>query len=131
LLVCFAWIFFRANTIGDALVIIAKLAALPAELAGYVRGLSQIGLVGTVREAFQLGAAGDNPIEGFGGVNFGLSGILIGILLLSDIWTRETPGATWIMQKPLLVRWAGYCALILIILLSWNAGSSQFIYFAF
>jgi D-alanyl-lipoteichoic acid acyltransferase DltB (MBOAT superfamily) len=131
LLVCFAWIFFRANSIGDALVVIAKLAALPAELAGYVRGLSQIGIVGTVREAFQLGADVANPIEGFGGLNFGLSGIFIGILLLSDIWTWETPGATRIMQKPPLVRWAGYYALILIILFSWNAGSSEFIYFTF
>jgi hypothetical protein len=127
LLVCFAWIFFRANTIGDALVIIAKLTALPAELAGYVRGLSQIGLVGTVREAFQLGGT----IAGFALTQFGLSGIFIGILLLSDIWTRGTPGLTRIMQKPLLVRWAGYYTLLLIIVMSWSNNTVEFIYFAF
>jgi D-alanyl-lipoteichoic acid acyltransferase DltB (MBOAT superfamily) len=127
LLVCFAWIFFRANSIGDAFMIIAKLAALPAELAGYVRGLPSAGIVGTVREAFQL----EGTIAGFGLTKFGLSGILIGVLLLGDIWTRETAGVTRIMQKPLIVRWAGYYALVMIILLSWNTGSSQFIYFTF
>jgi hypothetical protein len=127
LTVCFAWIFFRANTIHDALLIISKLTELPSELAGYVRGLSELGVVGTVQAAFQL----EGAIAGFNLIQFGLSGIFMGILILSDIWTKETPGVTRIMKKPLLVRWAGYCILMMIILLNWNAGSSQFIYLTF
>jgi D-alanyl-lipoteichoic acid acyltransferase DltB (MBOAT superfamily) len=130
-LVCFAWIFFRAHSMGGALVIIAKLAELPSELAGYVRQLPAAGIVGTVRGAFQLGRDVANPIEGFGITALGLSGILIGILILSDIWTRKTPGAAWIMQKPLVLRWAGYYTLALTIFFSWGADPARFIYFTF
>ena len=130
-LVCFAWIFFRANSIGDAFVIIAKLTKLPVELAGYVRRLPQLGAVGVVREAFQLGLDSANPITGFGITACGLSVIFITLLLICDGWTRKTPGVLRIMQKPLVLRWAGYYALLLTILLSLDAGSSQFIYFTF
>jgi hypothetical protein len=131
LLVSFAWIFFRADTIGDALLVIAKLAALPAELAGYVRFLPQTGLVGTVREAFQLGIDVASPVEGFGITQCGLSLICIAVLIISDIWTRKDAGTEKIARKPPVLRWAGYYALVLAILLSWNAGPSQFIYFTF
>jgi len=130
-LVCFAWIFFRANTITDAFLIMIKLARLPTEFAGYVQGLSQNGIIGTVRNAFQMGINVDNPIQGFGIANFGLSGIFIAILLINDIVMRKTPDETILRQKPLGLRWAGYYALIFTILLSWNTGSSQFIYFTF
>jgi hypothetical protein len=133
-LVCFAWIFFRADSIHDALVIITKLVTLPAELAGYVRQMPQMGIMGTVRVMFQLGTklmGVTNPIKGFGITQCGLAGIFIVILLVSDVWIRKTPGVTKIMQKPLVFRWAGYYALVLITLFSWDAGSSQFIYFTF
>jgi D-alanyl-lipoteichoic acid acyltransferase DltB (MBOAT superfamily) len=130
-LVCFAWVFFRANTITDAFLITAKLAKLPAELAGYARGLSQNGIIGSIRNAFQLGIDVANPIQGFGIVNFGLSGIFIAILIINDVLMRKTPDETILKQKPLVLRWAGYYALILTILLRWNAESSQFIYFTF
>jgi D-alanyl-lipoteichoic acid acyltransferase DltB (MBOAT superfamily) len=131
-LVCFAWVFFRANTITDAFLIITKLANLPAELAGYVRGLSQNGIVATVRMAFQLGAHVTHPIENFIGLKFSV--LLIAVLLISDGLVRIIPNVdTWIMKKPLALRWAGYYALIMTILLNWNWGSvsSQFIYFTF
>jgi len=130
-LVCFAWVFFRANTITDAFLITAKLAQLPAELVGYVRGISQNGIIGTVRDTFQMGIDVANPIQGFGLTNLGLSGIFIAILLINDVLMRKTPDETILRQKPLVLRWAGYYALILTILLSWNAESSQFIYFTF
>ena len=127
-LVHFAWIFFRANTIQDALLIIAKLVQLPVELAGYIRGLSQIGLITTVRGAFQM-----NPdITGFGLKNFALSVILILILFIIDRWSFKMPGlATKIRQKPLVLRWIGYYSLVLAIMSSWDTGTSQFIYFTF
>jgi hypothetical protein len=130
-LVCFAWIFFRANSIHDAVTIAAKLTILPAELAGYIRQLPQAGMVGTLRNAFQLGRDAANSIQGFGLTQFGLSWIFIISLLIADFWTKETPGITKIMRKPLVFRWAGYYALVLTILFSWNAGSSEFIYFTF
>jgi hypothetical protein len=111
---------------------IAKLAKLPVELAGYVRRLPQLGAVGVVREAFQLGDVAANPIAGFGGVNFSLSGIFIILLLLHDLWARVVPDVpAAIGRKPLVLRWAGYDVLLLAILISWNIESSQFIYFTF
>jgi D-alanyl-lipoteichoic acid acyltransferase DltB (MBOAT superfamily) len=135
ILVCFAWVFFRANTITDAFLITAKLAQLPAELAGYINGLSQNGIVMTVRDALQMGNEKQvaNPIgtSGFGLKNFGVSGILIVILLIADVLLMKAPEGEIVKQKPLILRWAGYYALIIAILFSWDTESSQFIYFTF
>jgi alginate O-acetyltransferase complex protein AlgI len=132
ILVCFAWVFFRANTIGDAFLIIAKLAKLPDDVKGYVLELSQNGIIGTVRDMFQLGTPdGQHPIADFGLTSFGLSGISIAILFINDVLLRKTLDGTIIKQKTLVLRWTGYYALILAILFSWNQGSPQFIYFRF
>jgi hypothetical protein len=55
----------------------------------------------------------------------------IATLLLSDWYTRTTPGTALITRKPLVLRWASYYALVLAVLLSWGADSSEFIYFTF
>ena len=123
ILVCFAWVFFRANTMQDAFLIMAKLARLPLELAGHVRGLSRVGIIGTIRSMFET--------NDFGLTALGLSGIFIVILLITDVSIWKAPNGTMAKQKPLVLRWAWYYALILAILFRWNAGSSQFIYFTF
>jgi hypothetical protein len=110
--------------------ITAKLTKLPVELVGYVSGLSQNGIKATVHTAFQLGTDVTNPIQNFIGLKF--SGLFIALLIISDGLARIIPNVdTWIMKKPLVLRWAGYYALIFTILLSWNPGSPQFIYFTF
>jgi len=130
-LVCFAWVFFRANTIADAFLITAKLAKFPAELAGYISGLSQNGIVRTVRDAFQMGEDVAYPIEDFGLRYLGVSIFLIAILLVNDVLMRKTPEETILKRKPLVLRWAVYYALIIAIFINWDSGSSQFIYFTF
>jgi len=124
ILVCFAWVFFRANTMADAFLIMAKLAQLPAELAGYARGLSQNGIIGTVRNVIPI-------FDSFGLIDIGLSGISIVILFVADVLIWKTPEEAMVKRKPLILRWAGYFVLILTILLNCDAGSSQFIYFTF
>jgi D-alanyl-lipoteichoic acid acyltransferase DltB (MBOAT superfamily) len=131
-LVSFAWIFFRADTMSDAFVIIAKVTMFPAEVMGYIRQLPVVGLIGTVRAAFQLGADVAHPIESFGIANFGLSGIGILVLLIHDVLARRSPdAAAEIARTPLVLRWAGYYTLTFVILGSWNTASAQFIYFTF
>jgi alginate O-acetyltransferase complex protein AlgI len=130
-LVCFAWVFFRANTISDAFLIMTKLTKLPAELSRYVNGLSQNGIIGTMRIAFLMGNDTSDVILDFSLTKMGLSFIFITILLINDILVRNKPDEKILKQKSLVLRWVGYYALILMILLSWNAGSSQFIYFTF
>jgi hypothetical protein len=133
LLVSFAWIFFRANSLGEAFLIIGRLTGLPAELAGYVRELPVRGLIGTARLAFQLGSPGQGgitaPIPNFGLMNAGLSLLLVGVLVAGD-WLRRT-GAFGRLRLPLAPRWALYYSLLFAVLLSWDAGSSAFIYFTF
>jgi len=133
-LVCFAWVFFRANSFSDAFLITAKLSKLPAELAGYVRGFFQNGIIRTVRDAFQIGVGKGvaHPIESFGMRHLGFSVILIIVLLANDVLMRETPEETILKQKSPVLRWAGYYALILAIIMNWNlSASQQFIYFTF
>jgi alginate O-acetyltransferase complex protein AlgI len=127
----FMLIFFRARSMTDVFLIMAKLAKFPAELAGYIRGLSQNGIVRTVRDAFQMGKDVAHPISGFGLTNLGFSMLFIGILLVNDILMRKTPEETMLKWKQPVLRWAGYSALLFAILLSWSAELSPFIYFAF
>ncbi|GHV18432.1 hypothetical protein FACS189493_7850 [Spirochaetia bacterium] len=125
LLVCFAWVFFRAGSLPDAFLIVRKFALLPGEWAGYLAELPQRGIVNTARAAFRL------SVRGFGLRTFGLSVMSVIILLMSDSWTRAVPGTKRVMRVPLVLRWAGYYALILVIMASWSVDTSEFIYFAF
>jgi len=75
-------------------------------------------------------------IENFIGLRS--SGLFIAVLLISDGLVRIIPNVdTWIMKKPAVLRWAGYYALIITILvtlllsLDSSPVSSQFIYFTF
>ncbi|MDR1324440.1 MAG: MBOAT family protein [Treponema sp.] len=131
-LVCVAWVFFRANTIGDALLICTKFVMLPAELASYVHQLPQTGVLETVRAAFQLGNNVAHPIKSFGISACGFSFMAIAVLLFSDWRTRTMPDMALITRKPpMVLRWASYYTLVLVVLLSWGMDSSEFIYFMF
>ncbi|GHV43646.1 alginate O-acetyltransferase [Spirochaetia bacterium] len=134
LLVYFAWVFFRAGSVSDAFLIVRKLASLPAEWAGYVVQLPARGIVNTVRAAIQLGAANQGityPITGFGMIAFAFAVLSIVILVRADAWSKNITGTSRIMRLPLVMRWAGYYALILTIIFNWAVDSSQFIYFTF
>jgi hypothetical protein len=133
-LVCFAWLFFRANTLADAFLITRKFASLPSEWTGYFAGLSERGIVNTVRVAFQIGSISQgvtHSIAGFGMMAAALSVMSLIILVAGDVWSRTVAGTKRIMHLPLAIRWAGYYALVLVIVLSWSVDSSQFIYFTF
>ncbi|MDR3047775.1 MAG: hypothetical protein LBU51_09260, partial [Bacteroidales bacterium] len=123
LVVCFTWIFFRANTMGDALLIVRKLGDLPAEYTEYLTRLPDQGIINTMRVALQLANDGDlhgvtHRIPGFGLAVCALAVFLIAVLIVSDVWTRVVPGTKRVMQLPLVLRWAGYYALILAIILN-------------
>ena len=130
-LFCFTLIIFRANSMADVFLIMAKLAKFPAELAGYIRGLPQNGIVRTVRDAFQMGKDVAHPTGDFGLKYLGFSMLFIGILLVNDILMRKTPEETMLKWKPPVLRWAGYYALIITLIFYWGGGAAQFIYFTF
>ena len=111
-LVCFAWIFFRADTISDAFNIIANL------FTGW-------GRVFTVRIL--------ENIPFWGPLRFELvvSLISVGILLCVQLMEERGNIIDRFSEKPAWIRWPAYYFLLLAILLFGNFGSKQFIYFQF
>ena len=112
-LVAYAWIFFRANSLPDALYIGTHLfggwgqlptAQLPAALASLGRHYA----------AELLVAAG-----------------AVALLAFSDYRAEAGSVARWLAGWPAAGRWAGYAGLLLAMLYFGVFGSSQFIYFQF
>jgi D-alanyl-lipoteichoic acid acyltransferase DltB (MBOAT superfamily) len=111
-LVSFAWIFFRANTISDAIYIISNL------FSGWGRGLTF--------EAFEK-----MPFVGPLKFELVVSLFAIGILLVVHLIEKRENIIDWFSEKPIWLRWSVYYSIILSILLFGNFGSKQFIYFQF
>jgi hypothetical protein len=134
LFVSFAWIFFRAGTIGEAFLIITKIVKLPAEIAGYIGELSQVGIVATIQEMLQLGKDVRDVAHHVGTFDLKtcfFAFINIVILFVVDIWSNNNSGTIKVKQLPLAVRWVGYYSLIFIIIINWTMDTPQFIYFTF
>ncbi|GAA4493456.1 MBOAT family protein [Hymenobacter ginsengisoli] len=112
-LVAYAWIFFRANSLPDALYVAGHLfqgwgrlptAQLTAALAGLGRHF---------------------------GAELLVAAIAVALLALSDYRAERGSVARWLAGWPVAGRWAGYAGLLLAILYFGVFGSSQFIYFQF
>ena len=106
LLVTFAWIFFRANHISDALLIISKFFTDWGSLRN-------IPFFGSLRYEFMIGMAS------------------IAVLLLVHLMERRGSIVQIIGEKPFWLRWSVYYSTLLFILLFGNIGQKQFIYFQF
>lgn len=105
-LVTFAWIFFRANSLSDAVYIATHLFQGIELKANYGLGL------------------------GF----YDLAIVLLSILaLLASHWIEQRAGTAWayLKNRPPLVRWATDYAVIFAILLFGKMGVTEFIYFQF
>jgi alginate O-acetyltransferase complex protein AlgI len=109
---CFAWIFFRANSTGDAFYMISNLFDFSKPLSSNVRGA-----------VLYI----NSPLWKFIG-NF----ILILTLVLVEILIKKNRlSEKSIIQKKLLIRWLIYAMLILAILIFGYFEVDQFIYFQF
>jgi alginate O-acetyltransferase complex protein AlgI len=109
LLVCFAWIFFRANNVSDGLYIISHLWTgwgdfYPGALASFEGGL---------KFNLMIGAAS------------------AGVLLIIHFLQGEDHFSHWLSQKRMVWRWSVYYSMILAILLFSPSQSKEFIYFQF
>jgi D-alanyl-lipoteichoic acid acyltransferase DltB (MBOAT superfamily) len=103
--VCFAWIFFRANTTADAAWIVGHLFPL-----SQAEKISELGLTGG--EMLTAAAA-------------------ILILELVQYLERNKGGVAFFEQQKLSTRWISYYTLIFIIVLLGEFGGQRFIYFQF
>jgi len=119
-LTCFAWIFFRANSLADAGRAAALAPAGAATLLGTLLRLDFVGLYGLLRG---VGLQQEDFFLAFGS---------IAVLLVVDGLGTRFRLREWIGRWPTPVRWATYYASLASILLFGAFNSSQqFIYFQF
>ncbi|MFD2245458.1 MBOAT family O-acyltransferase [Pontibacter ruber] len=113
-LVCFSWIFFRANNIGDAYYIIRN----------SITGLGNITQLNTVNINHILFL--DQGVKVF-------TVSVLSIILMETVHLIQRNGSVsqLILQRPAWVRWSVYYLAIIVLLLFGQFGHQEFIYFQF
>ncbi len=101
-LASFSWIFFRANDLQSAMLIVTRIFS---------------------------GDFGPLFIPAADQFVYGLAAIFM--LLAVDIFHENRSIAAWLDSKPLPLRWAAYASVVVVILLMGIFNGSQFIYFQF
>ena len=110
-LTCFAWIFFRAESLSDAFLIIKKIFCGPW-------GTSQGGVIESV-------------FCGRSKIDFLIAIIAIMTLEVVQLWAYRNDLIARVNAQPVYVRWTLYYILIWSIILFGMLGASKFIYFQF
>ncbi|HEY4651749.1 MAG TPA: MBOAT family protein, partial [Pontibacter sp.] len=114
-LVCFSWIFFRANSISDALYIIQY-------------SFTGLGNIGQVFAGVNL----DHVLFMDQGAKvFTVSVIAILIMESVHLIQRNGSVSALLMQRPAIVRWSVYYIALIAVLLFGQFGHQEFIYFQF
>lgn len=113
-LVVFAWIFFRANSLADALLIIQNMAVI--DWSSLARDLVS-------------GFNADHAV--LGGADMLVSLLVIAFLIVVELIGRRESFRLYLGSKPLWVRWSAYYGLIVSIILFGIYEHAEFIYFQF
>jgi D-alanyl-lipoteichoic acid acyltransferase DltB (MBOAT superfamily) len=128
-LTCFAWIFFRARNIGEAMLIVRNLLrGIPAQLDFVLWHILQL-VQGRLSLYSELSYNG-KPLLPLNELLLSLG--LIGFLLGVQVWQRKKPLMSVIAGQPIWVRWLVYYAAIMIMGF-WGVyhNAREFIYFQF
>ena len=119
-LTCFAWIFFRANTLEDALRVVGM---VPAGLAALAAPLARLDAVGLYAQLRGIGLQQEDFVVAFASI-----GVLVGVDALGTRFDLRD----LVARQPWPLRWGVYYASIASILLFGAFNSAQqFIYFQF
>jgi alginate O-acetyltransferase complex protein AlgI len=123
-LICFSWIFFRANSVGDAFYIVSHLmSGLKSFIVDLIRGLSNLSLLKIAINPLLL-----NQTK----LQFFIAVFSIAIVEVIHLQQRHGSIRRMLATKPVLFRWFVYYALIFgILFLGAFQSSTQFIYFQF
>ena len=105
-IVCLAWVFFRANTVSDAWVLLVNMAHLSWD-------------------QWSLNMINDNSYD------FVLSFFFIAILVGLHVFQENRHMGPWVASRPVYVRWAIYLVLVSLILNFGEFNQQEFIYFQF
>lgn len=119
-LVAFAWIFFRAPTLGDALTIIKGFAKIPADIAGLFAARGGAGIKSTIKTVFAM--------EG-GFSSMANQCAALAIFICASLATRKTSGLELLRSKRAAARWLLYYAFAAAVIFFYNTGFvTNFIY---
>ena len=112
-LVCFAWIFFRANSISDAMYIVKNLFV-------------------NINQCFNIGYV-ISTIFGMGlnSIEIAIAFVSIGVLILVSLIQRDGSVREKLQQTPNIIKYSVYCISIATLISFAYLGNSQFIYFQF
>ncbi|MEA9356614.1 MBOAT family O-acyltransferase [Bacteriovorax sp. PP10] len=121
-LICFSWIFFRANNIEDAFTVIKGLGSGYSSLFSNIR---QHGFSLIAQDTF-LGLK-----MGMSFYNFAFSLLLIALLVVLERFHQLYPFQKICDEKPAWIRWSAYYVIVIVIILSGVFGGNHFIYFQF
>jgi D-alanyl-lipoteichoic acid acyltransferase DltB (MBOAT superfamily) len=111
-LACFAWIFFRANSITDAFTIIKNMTNFSQPLADNLRG-----------QILYLG----QPLWRFAGSIF----LIVSLISLEVLINKKKISEIHLIKQKTFIRWSIYCLLVTIILMFGVFELDEFIYFQF
>ena len=112
-LVAYAWVFFRANTLGDALFISRHLLSGWAHLRGPAGATLLLEFAQHYRPELAVAALG------------------VGLMLGVEYLGRARSLQAWVAAQPVAARWTGYVGFIWLILYFGVFNSTSFIYFQF
>ena len=105
-LVLFAWIFFRAESVGEAFAVISKI-------------YNGLGMLPMLLPAYNWSGS------------FWLAVGLIGVLIAVEAFDEFRPVSAWLAKRPTPVRWGFYYALLGCLLVFGQWGMRQFVYMQF
>lgn len=132
-LVAFAWIFFRAENLSEALLVIKKIAGSFGELIQFVEMSKSDGVKNALHAMFSMVSDAGGAVKGMA--------ITLSLLIAfccAQILTKETGFAHWLKQRSLVIRWFVYLTFIVCFVelmldnfINGQAFSTNFIYRAF
>lgn len=123
-LVTFAWIFFRAENLQEAVIVISKIAQVTQNIDQFFVMKDDLGMKEVIRTLFALNG------KNFGGFpGMALLCLLMCAFLFCELITQKKDGLIFIKQKTGIIRWSIYIILIMSLICFGNFGlSSNFIY---
>ncbi len=126
-LVTFAWIFFRAESLGQAALVVRKIAEVPKCAAAFFTMKGEVGATEALRAVFCFS---DEACGGFKGMISILAFAII--FCAASLCVKKSGGLEFVSSKPLVFRWILYAALCSTLLPALVSNSNtEFLYFAF
>lgn len=122
--VCLAWVFFRAETLADALLILERMALFAGSVARDALSFS----AATLREAL---VSAEWRYAGTTRAGLFVSIAAIGALFLAEHWSTSGDVVEAVNTSPRVARWAFYQGVVWAIFVLGNFGEIDFIYFQF